>query len=158
MGMEHAVIMSALGSAASMVQGAQQASAARKQQAATIAHQRQQAALKQRIEERKLERQRRSEEASARARLGASGVGSSGGSGAAVLRGLNADYYQALHDSRTMFNASMDQGPNLLDDGPGIGDIFQMGQQVFDMGQQVFGVLESSGTGGGAMKRRPNGS
>jgi hypothetical protein len=102
MGMEHAVIMSALGSAASMVQGAQQASAARKQQAATMAHQRQQAALRQRIEERKLERERRSEEASARARLGASGVGSSGGSGAAVLRGLNADYDQALHDSQNL--------------------------------------------------------
>lgn len=144
-GMEPAVIMSAITSTASMVQGAQQASSARKQQAASVAAQQEQAALKQRMDERRLERERRSQEASARARLGASGVGSTSGSGAAVLRGLNSKYDQALSDNRTMFDMSMRNSGSLLDDGPGFADVLSMGQKAFGVGQQVFGVLEKSG-------------
>ena len=142
MTVDQALIAATIGSAVtSVASSAHQASAARKQQAAALAHEQKQAALKQRIEERKLERQRQSEEASARARLGASGVGSSGGSGAAVLRGLNSSYDQALHDSRALFNSSMEAGPNLLDDG--VGNALQMGQQVFGAGERIFGVLKS---------------
>lgn len=159
-GMEPMVIMSAMSTAASMVQGAQKASSARKQQAATVAAQQEQAVLKQRIAERKAERERRSQEASARARLGASGIGSTSGSGAAVLRGLNKTYDETLNDSRTQFNMAMQNSGGLLDDGPGIGDIFQMGQKAFGVGQQVFGELEKLGPatsiGSGFKKRMGN--
>ena len=123
-------------SAISTASGMQQASQQRKAQAAQIAHQRQQAALQQRIEERKLARARRQEEATARARFGASGVSSNGGSAASVLRGLNKDYDEALADSRAMYSSRMGV-PNLLDDGPGLGQIIGLGQDILGFGQAL---------------------
>ena len=137
---------------ANTVLGMQQASQQRKAQAAQIAHQRQQAALQQRIEERKLARARRQEEASARARFGASGVSSNGGSASAVLRGLNKDYDEALSDSRAMYSSRMGV-PNLLDDGPGLGQIIGLGQDIIGFGQTLSDSF-STKTGGQASKSR----
>lgn len=136
--------------ALSTLGGLQQASAQRNAQAARLAQQQRQAALRQRMEERKLERQRRKETAAARARLGSAGVGSSGGSGAAVLRGLNSRYDTALSDSRTLFQMNRSASTNLLDDGGSqIADIAQKGQKVMDSalglyrtGQTFVGLIQ----------------
>lgn len=128
--------------ALSTLGGSQQGNAQRKAQAAQIAqqqHQQKQAALRQRMEERKLERQRRKETAAARARLGSSGIGSSGGSGAAVLRGLNSRYDTAVSESRALFDMSRSAPTSLLDDGGSqIADIARKGQAVTDAGLGLY--------------------
>ncbi|NMM45214.1 hypothetical protein HH303_12040 [Rhodospirillaceae bacterium KN72] len=135
---------------ANTVLGMQQASQQRKAQAAQIAHRQQQAALQQRIEERKLARERRQQEATARARFGASGISANGGSAAAVLRGLNKDYDDALADSRAIYSSRMGV-PNLLDDGPGLGQIIGLGQDIIGLGQTLSDSF-SQKTGGQASK------
>jgi hypothetical protein len=136
--------------AVSTLGGMQQAEAAQKAQAARAAHDQQRAALEHRMNERRLERERRQKTASARARLGAAGIGSAGGSGAAVLRGLNKEYDIARFDSRTMFDMNRAGGQNLLDDsGSQLADLASnaksaigLGKQVFDFGNQVVGLIE----------------
>lgn len=157
MGGTEAIIGLAL-SMASTVAGAQEASSQRKQQAARLAQQQQQQALQQRIEERKLERQRKSDLASARARMGAAGTGTDSGSGAAVLQGLNKEYDQQLADSRSLFNAQMTANQNLLDDGPsGLRTALALGQQAFNFGTQAFGQIPDSSSKTGNFKSKSKG-
>jgi len=134
--MAHAAIISAALGAASSINQARQAGRARSQQAAAMAQQQQQATLRQQIEERRLERERRSEEASARARLGAAGVGSGSGSGEAVLLGLNNQFDQQLADNRALFNASMGS-QSLLDDDDPFGTILGVGQSLVNLGSVI---------------------
>ena len=88
----------------------------------------------QRIEQQRLERKRKSQLATARARLGAAGIGSTGGSGAALLGGINGDFDRELQESNQLFNLSQVE-PNLLDDRP------QRIRQFTRLGQQVIGLI-----------------
>lgn len=135
--------------AASTLNSAQDAAAQRKAQNARVAQQQHQMALRQRIEERRLERKRKSELASARARLGAAGTGTTGGSGAAVLRGLNQDFDQELQDSRSLFNAQMAGTQNLLNTrSGGLGTALSLSRNLLGLGSHVFGTLSEPKSGG----------
>lgn len=130
-------------SVASTAESIASAGSQRKAQARQIAHQQQQATLQQRLKERQMQRQLDSQKATARARMGASGTGSAGGSGAAVLRGLQSDFNQQINDSRALFNSNM-AGSNLLDDRSAFGNALDIGKQLLGTGQQVVGVFEDS--------------
>ncbi len=101
----------------------------------------QQLTLQQRLKEKQLERERRSKVASARARLGAAGVGSSGGSGGAVLQGLNKTYDEALNDSRSLHGLSM-RGLNLLEDNSS-SNALGLGRQLLSFGSEIADTYET---------------
>ncbi|MDW3205733.1 MAG: hypothetical protein R8L07_09310 [Alphaproteobacteria bacterium] len=125
-------------SAAQTVVSAKQASAGRKAQAARMEQQQKHAALQQRIDERNLERQRKRDIGAARARLSASGSGTSGGSGAAALRGLNVAYDQRLSDGRALYMSGRAASDSLLDDRyGGLQSMLSTGQQAVGIGQQI---------------------
>ncbi len=131
-------IASLVMSAAQTVVSAKQASASRKAQAARIEQQQQHAALQQRIDERNLERKRKQEIGAARARLSASGIGTTGGSGEAVLRGLNGAFDRQLSDGRALYDSGHAGAGSLLDDKyGGIQSMLSSGQQLVGIGQQI---------------------
>lgn len=134
-GLEAPAIAALAMSAASTATSIQQASSQRKAQARQVAQQQEQAALQQRIEERRLERQKRSEQATARARLGAAGVSSTGGSGAAVIGGLENAYDRRLSENRSALNQANSGPVNLLDDGAA------KTNALIGFGNQVVGTL-----------------
>lgn len=141
--------MSAIGVAQTQVQMNQQRKAAKTQaNQSALARQQElnQRTLDQRLKEKQLERERRSAVASSRARLGASGVSSVGGSGAAVVKGLNQNYNEALADSRKGYDMTV-SGLNLLNDtsGSSVGGAAQgleLAKGVLGLGSQIAGILE----------------
>lgn len=131
-------IASIVMSAAQTVVSAKQASANRKAQAARIEQQQKHAALQQRIDERNLERKRKKDIGTARARLAASGAGTTGGSGEAVLRGLNSAYDRQLSEGRALYQSGQAASGSLLDDKyAGLQSMLATGQQAIGIGQQV---------------------
>lgn len=115
-------------STAAGVAGQRQQAAAQRQR---IAAEQQQRALTQRIEERRIARERDQQIAAQRARMGAAGVGGSGGSADAIFAGIRGDADQRLFDVR-QGNALAAQSVSLLDDddGPTIEALAGFGRQV----------------------------
>jgi|GEM_PF-5393010 len=122
-------------SAASTAASIKSQSVQRKAQAQKFAMDQQQQALQQRIQERKIERERKQTLSSQRARMGAAGIGGTGGSADAIFAGINQKAGQQVGDLRAG-KAIADQGVNLLadDNGPMI-------QGLAGFGQQVVGVV-----------------
>ncbi|MDF1749943.1 MAG: hypothetical protein P1V34_13810 [Alphaproteobacteria bacterium] len=137
------LVMSAVSVAQTQVQMNQQRKAAKTQaNQAALARQQEinQKTLEQRLKEKQIERERRSAVASSRARLGA------GGSGAAVISGLNKNYNETLADSRKGYDMTV-SGLNLLNDpgdggGGGAAQGLALAQGVLGLGKQVAGILE----------------
>lgn len=134
-------VASIAGTIGSIQQGRSQAkaqAAARNQQ---ITLQQQQAAMRKSIEDRRRQAQRKSQLATARARLGASGVGSTGGSGAALLGGINARFDEQKADSDHMFALSQVK-PNLLDSRPNrLQQLSSTINQGAGLARQVIGMI-----------------
>jgi hypothetical protein len=143
------VVMSAISVAQTQAQMSQQKKAVKAQTAQTALARQQdldQRTLEQRLKEKQLERERRSAVASSRARLGASGVSSTSGSGAAVIGGLNRNYNDALADSRKGYDMTV-SGLNLLNDtssGASGGAVqgLELAKGLIGIGTQVAGILE----------------
>lgn len=109
-GTESILTMAALSAVNAAFDAVGQGAAAKQQAAAAGAAQaqaedewRRQEALRKADEaskERAMERDRKKRLAEARVRMGASGISSAGGSGAALLRGLNGEYDRGIEDMR----------------------------------------------------------
>jgi hypothetical protein len=144
------LVISAMGVAQTQAQMSQQRKNAKTQaNQAALARQQQldRKTLDQRLKEKQIERERRSAVARSRAALGASGVGSTGGSGAAVVDGMNQKYNEALADSRKGFDMTI-SGMNLLNDNTGssvsgAAQGLQLAQGVLGLGNQFAGLLET---------------
>lgn len=96
------------------------------------AQEQQRRALTQRIEERRIERERKQALAAQRARLGAAGVGGTGGSADAIFAGIDQRADQRLADLRADAALAADQPVNLLEDDNSatIGALTGFGRQV----------------------------
>lgn len=121
------LILSGASTAAGISSQRQQAAIQRQR----VAAEQQQRALQQRIEERRIARERDQQLAAQRARLGAAGVGGSGGSADAIFAGIRNDADQRLFDLN-QGNALAAQSASLLDDDDGatIEALAGFGQQV----------------------------
>ncbi|WP_148560791.1 hypothetical protein [Magnetospira sp. QH-2] len=106
-------------SAASMAQQQQQKKAAAAQQQAAANRELQQIYQKQAIEDRKRQEKLRKDQASARARFGASGLSAAGGSAAALVQGMEKEAAQESRDSWDMTQHAVEdiniRTRNLLD-------------------------------------------
>lgn len=113
--------------------------AGQKQQAAVqrqrVAAEQQQRALQQRIEERRIARERDQQLAAQRARMGAAGVGGSGGSADAIFAGIRNEADQRIFDIRSG-NDLAAQSASLLDDDNG-----ETIQALTGFGQKVLSVM-----------------
>jgi len=122
------LILSGASTAASISGQRQQAAMQRRR----IAAEQQQRALQQRVEERRIARERDKQLASQRARMGAAGVGGSGGSADAIFAGIRADADQQVFDLRSG-DALAKQSASLLDDDDTASSI----EAISGFGQQV---------------------
>ena len=104
-----------------------------------------QRALKQRIEERRIERERKQATAAQRARMGAAGLSSSGGSADAIFAGIDQRSDQRLNDLRQS-NALTNESVNLLadDTGDNLQNLAGFGQQIIGIAGDVATVIKDA--------------
>lgn len=108
-----------------------------------FAIQQQQRALKQRIQERRIERERKEATAAQRARMGAAGLSSSGGSADAIFAGINKQADQQLNDLRQSTALTQRSVDLLADDtGDNLQNLAGFGQQVLNVAGPVLGRIE----------------
>ncbi|MBP5856266.1 hypothetical protein KAJ83_04550 [Marivibrio halodurans] len=109
------------------------------------AHEQQQHALRQRVEERRIERERKQALATQRARLAASGVSGTGGSADAIMAGIHQRADQRLTDLRadTLFQP---EPVDLLADDTGdtLKNIAGFGHQVLGVADQTVDLLSNA--------------
>ncbi len=137
-GTEAAIIASVIMGGLSMAQSAQQAKHSRNLQHKQFAQQQQRAYAEQAEKERRSREKLRKTLAAQRARFGARGVSSGGGSAAALLAGMEAETARDIAADRRLLDMSNSHGRDLLE---ASNDDRQLGWQAVNQAVKTVSLL-----------------